>query len=72
MAVLKNRAGMTTTTMGTGTITLGTALAANAAINSPSWQSFAQAGVVDFNSVRYLILDSNGNWEYGPGTYGSA
>lgn len=70
MAVLKNRAGMTTATVGTGTITLGAAIAANVAINSPSWQTFAQGGVQVGNVVRYLILDNNGNWEYGPGTYG--
>lgn len=72
MAVLKNRAGVVTATSGTGTITLGAAIAAGAAFNSASWQTFAAAGVANGDSVRYLILDSNGAWEYGLGTYTSA
>jgi hypothetical protein len=69
---LKNRAGMTTATTGTGTITLGSAIGSGAAINSASWQTFAAAGAANAVSVRYLILDSNGAWEYGPGTYTSS
>jgi hypothetical protein len=72
MAVLKNRAGVSTATVGTGTLTLGPALPAGTSINAASWQSFAAANVADLDVVRYLILDINGNWEYGPGTYGAA
>lgn len=69
MAVLKNRAGVSTSTAGAGPITLGTALAANVTMISAAWQTFANAGVVNGDVVRYLVLDNNGAWEYGPGTY---
>jgi hypothetical protein len=72
MAVLKNRAGVSTATTGTGTITLGSALAAGVAPNAAAWQTFAAAGVANADQVRYLILDSNGAWEYGTGTYTSS
>ena len=72
MAILKNRAGVVTPTAGTGTITLGAALTAAQNPNAASWQTFAAAGVANGDQVRYLILDSNGAWEYGPGTYTSA
>jgi hypothetical protein len=72
MAVLKNRAGVGTSTTGTGTITLGAALTAAQNPNAASWQTFGTAGVASGDTVRYLILDSNGAWEYGPGTYSSA
>lgn len=72
MAVLKNRAGVGTSTTGTGTITLGAALTSAQNPNAASWQTFAGSGVANGDSVRYLILDSNGAWEYGPGTYTSA
>jgi hypothetical protein len=67
MAVLKNRAGVATTTTGTGAVTLGAAITASPF--SASWQTFANAGVVNADVIRYLIFDSNGAWEYGPGTY---
>lgn len=66
--ILKNRAGVACATTGTGTVTLGAALGA-VPPNLATWQTFASAGVANAQVVRYLILDSNGAWEYGTGTY---
>lgn len=64
MAVLKNRAKMSTSATGTSSpITLGSA--------EDGYQSFADAGVANADVVRYVIEDGN-NFEIGTGTYTSS
>jgi len=63
MAVLVNRAKMSTSTTGTGTITLGSA--------EDGYQTFAGAGVANSDVVRYIIEDGS-NFEIGTGTYTSS
>lgn len=59
--IFVDRAKVRTQTAGTGTLTLGAAVA--------GFQTFASVG--DGNETYYAIADSVGNWEIGRGTYNS-
>jgi len=60
---LGNRAKMSTSTTGTGTISLGSALS--------SYQSFENAGITNGQTIRYAIEDGTA-FEIGSGTYTSS
>lgn len=60
--VFKDRVKVTSTTTGTGTLTLGSAVT--------GYQSFSVIG--DGNTTYYTITDQSGNWEVGIGTYTSS
>lgn len=62
MVTLVNRAKVATATTGTGAITLGSAV--------DGYQTFANAGVINSDVVRYTIEDGDA-WEIGAGTYSS-
>jgi len=62
MAKLFNRAKMTTSTTGSGTVTLGSA--------SVGYQTFADAGVSNGDVVQYVIEEGS-DFEIGTGSYSS-
>lgn len=66
MGLLLNRACASTSTTGTGTVTLGAA--ATPPAGEADYQSWADAGAVDGQTYSYLIQDGS-DWELGYGVY---
>ncbi len=64
MTKYADRAKMNTATTGTGTVTLSTAVS--------FFQTLANAGVVNGDTISYLIEDAGNAWELGWGVYSSA
>ena len=64
MTKFANRAKMSISSTGTGNVTLNAAVA--------GYRTFAAAGIVDTDQIRYIIEDANGAWEIGTGLMSSS
>ena len=64
MTKFANRAKMSISSTGTGNVTLNAAVA--------GYRTFAAAGIVDTDQIRYIIEDANGAWEIGIGLMSSS
>ena len=64
MTKFANRAKMSISSTGTGNVTLNAAVA--------GYRTFAAAGIVDTDQIRYIIEDASGAWEIGIGLMSSS